>query len=397
MNFLFTQYQERTIFALLLTAIIGGFVGASLKLIFEVILAGNYTQNRNAKMIINKYSNPIIRSADSLRGRLANLLTTNSTNWHHDTEYYRVSTYYVFCSYFAWIHILFRNLLKFKYTTSRKNRKLNKILISVEKAFNNRDYFTLKENFSKGSPLLGLPKYIYEGLGELNVKKEDQEDTCLDYIEFYNKYQNDKFFREWVENLDYFLRGIKNEYGNAKWDRIHIIELSLVALNNFLDPHHEQSRKYSSKITKNIFQKINNLGAREIFARDIVWNSLPIIVEPLIKRIHRKVNIKLKGSGILLNLKDKTEFQSDFWEVRIPKNKFKLEDKNDRRLMYEYIEKEIKNRSQNIYFGGNFKVILTYPLENLKDGVVNRITRNILRVTQGRVKVEDVFWKSKGT
>ena len=70
--FLNKQFQERTLLLLFLTALIGGFFGASFKLIFEVILAGRYKEKQEAKRIVNIFSNPIVRSADALRGRIAN-------------------------------------------------------------------------------------------------------------------------------------------------------------------------------------------------------------------------------------------------------------------------------------------------------------------------------------
>ena len=179
------QFQERTVGLIFLAAVIGGVVGASLKLIFEVVLADRYRHAQNAKMIIDKYRNPIVRSADMLRGRLVNILMTADTNWYTDSEYYRLSTYYVFCVYFAWIHLLFGNLLRLRYNTSRRNRKLNLLVIAVDKAFNNRTYFSLGPYSAQSPNTAELPKFLCQALGELTVNEGPGNDpSCFTFSQF---------------------------------------------------------------------------------------------------------------------------------------------------------------------------------------------------------------------
>lgn len=279
-----------------MSAIIGGFVGASLKLVFEVILADRYRQSREVKVIIAKYRNPILNAADALCGRIDNLLRMSYIDWFTQSEYYRISTLYVFCSYFAWIELLFGRLTLFHFETSRQNKRLNHLLLAVDKAFNNRAYFKPLP-YSSIPNDTDLPKFICKALGEITVRDLlAQEPSCLGFVEFWEKYKQDDNFRAWLKPLEDFLSGIKDEVGNLKWDRLHLIELSLIGLINFLDPLHEVTRKYHHSETQTIFRKIHHENARQLFSSDVVKKRIPIMIESTLENRKRRI-LERMGRG----------------------------------------------------------------------------------------------------
>jgi hypothetical protein len=272
------QLSEQSVPFIIFLAFTAGMVGASMKLIFEVILADRYRQEREAERILNRYRNPLVRAADALRGRVYNVLLTSEESWLRTSDYYRMSTFYVFCVYFAWVEILFNNLLRLNFMTSRSNQRLTLILGAVDKTFNNNEYFYRRRKASDDTG--ELPKYICKALGEVTIQRNEKgEETCLSFTEFCARYRNDKVFRGWVDNLGPFLEAPRKEYGNPSWDRFHLIELALAALVNYLDPKHKQTREITPAITRRILDGAYSPMAREIFTADVTKFQLPLILE----------------------------------------------------------------------------------------------------------------------
>lgn len=394
-DFLQTELKENSILLILISAIIGGFVGATLKLVFEVILADRYNQNREAKAIINKYRNPIVSSADALRGRIANFLSESDQEWFSQSEYYRLSTLYVFCAYFAWVEILFGNLTRIRYLTSRQNRKLHRIVVSIDKSFNNREYFYPIDEYIPANNTCELPKFICKALGELTIDDcSNNEPSCLNFSDFCRKYYEDSEYREWICNLENFLSNIKKDYGNLKWDRMHIIQLSLIALTNFLDPQHELSRKYKSSITKMLLSRINYHNAREIFCMDVVKNQLPVVVEGKKAYFSRLLLIILRKSPRIYNPPRIPKINAHDLVIEFDATRCDLTTKKGRSEMYSQIKAEAFKRTAILPYGVTLEIQLDLGSKELEPEVLKRIPGNLASVTENRILASNVHIKN---
>jgi len=294
-NWLTKAWKEHSIIFLFLSAAIGGIVGASIKLIFEYLIPERFKTRKEALAIINRYSPPLVQSAEALRGRIANLLQMIRFNWFEKSEYYKLSTLYVFCSFFAWLEILFGKLSLLHFKSSRKQRRLTSIINGVEKAFNNRIYFgDLK--FSKIRSDTDVPKFVCKALGELMVKSSNKDNSSpIEFVEFCKQCRSNRDFKDWLDNLCQFLSGVQRSPDNLKWDRLLIIELSLFGLINYLDPRHKITKKFKTKQTIGIASSIERKHAKEMLSEDFVRKKLPVKVEERRKRFARRWRLILGG------------------------------------------------------------------------------------------------------
>lgn len=370
-------------------AFTAGVVGASMKLIFEVILADRYRQEREAERILNRYRNPLVRAADALRGRVYNVLLTSEESWLRDSEYYRMSTFYVFCVYFAWVEILFENLLRLNFMTSNSNRRLSLLLAAVDKTFNNNEYFIEKRRSSDNTG--ELPKFICKALGEVTIQRNEKgEETCLSFTEFCSRYRNDKVFRGWVDNLGPFLEGPRREYGNPSWDRFHLIELSLVALVNYLDPQHKQTRAIAPPITRRILNGCFSPMAREVFRADAIKFQMPLKLEGARERWQRWWMIR-RGRRPILNAPERLgSLDPETFKLHVKGQEFKLESKDGRRDAYKHVCDWAREVTDRVEIGAELEVTIDMKGTELTQIARDKMPRAIANMSNERVREENV-------
>jgi hypothetical protein len=136
-----------------------------------------------------------------------------------------------------------------------------------------------------------VPKFICKAIGELSSKRDKDVVSSLDFVEFVRKYKQDAEFRGWLSNLERFLLGTRKAPGNVNWDRLHIIQIGLLALTNFLDPAHELTPRLPTRHARKILERIQNEDAREVVASDAVRKRLPIALESSYRRSVRRLSL----------------------------------------------------------------------------------------------------------
>ena len=131
------SFQENSVVWLLISSVVGGIVGASMKFVFDVVLPQQLQQKRDAINIKRKYSTPILLSASELRGRLDNMIryikAVEKENWLKPDGYYFISTLYSVGKFFGWLQILRKTVAYLDFTTSKETRKFESFLNLIEK------------------------------------------------------------------------------------------------------------------------------------------------------------------------------------------------------------------------------------------------------------------------
>ena len=97
----FNQYTPAWI---LISSIIGGVVGASIKFLFDKILSRRFNKNSEANEALKHYSFPLLKSAASLHKRLDFIISNKRDrslyNQHSDGySIYKLSTLYPICHF----------------------------------------------------------------------------------------------------------------------------------------------------------------------------------------------------------------------------------------------------------------------------------------------------------
>lgn len=358
-----------------------------MKLLFEVILGGWIKHRRDIRRLVERYSTPIVYAADALSGRLGNLLTMAERQWLNSSDYYRLSTFYVLCLYFGWVEILMGGLMKLRMENSRRSRRLTRALVAVDKAFNNREYF-LRGRYKREDRGTGeLPKFICKGLGEL-VIREGQEGSqrCLGFAEFCSLADTDSTLKRWLGELNTFFETTTDDYGNATWDRLHLVELSLVGLVNLLDPKHLHSTSFSRKRAKAILKGINEPYARETFCVDIVRWALPIHIESTWNRMRRFFRIRLHRSPYLIPCKRAREYPYGGLNYCLEAKSFRPESPRGRWRMYQAIGNDLRKMTKELPFGVRINVVIDFQGEAIPKDVLTRLASNVVNASGNRTK-----------
>ena len=390
----FAELPKNSLGLLLLSSVVGGVIGASIKLTFSTILPDRIRDARAARRLISRHRNPLIRSADALASRISNMLRNAKRDWLRQSDYYRLSTYYVVCTYFAWVELLYGHLLRLRYTTSRRNRQLNRALLAVDKTFNNTDYFG-RGHYASQQPAASssgeLPKFITRALGEIVTDSSRPErPRCIGFADFCKRHREDAEFREWLRNLDPFFGNLKNEYGNTTWDRLHLIQLSLISLTNFLDAAHEQSRSYGPADTRRLLRAVGDAYARELFCADVVRYRLPVVAEDLGHRLRRRVRLAIGKSPILVRPRDARAASREELVIRVSADSRSLSTKPGRARLYDSIAEQAREKTDKFAFGVTLSVELTITGSGLADDIVARMPESISNVSGRRVAPTDV-------
>ena len=101
------SFQENSILWLLLSSILGGIIGASMRFVFDVILPQRLQQRRKVLDAKRKYATPILLAAEDLRRRCENIVRhieeIEQFNWLADidrSEKVRLCGYHCFGEFF---------------------------------------------------------------------------------------------------------------------------------------------------------------------------------------------------------------------------------------------------------------------------------------------------------
>jgi len=378
-----------TAIQVLVASTIGGVVGASLKLLFEVVLGGKIAHRRDVENSIQQYKVPLVSASEALAARIGNLVSSQGKNWFQTSSYYYLSTLYIFCLYFGYVEILNNKLLQLRLSDTKRSRKIFRAFILVEKALNNNVYFRCGDYRKNNGSFGELPKLICKALGELIVVANGQgERECLGFVEFCAKVEKDAEFKKWLGILDDFINSANDEFGNASWDRLHLVELALLVLSNALDPKNLHSSKLSRSKAKAILAGVKEPYAREVFVADTVKWRLPIRVEPTFTTVKRELRRVAGMSPEIGYFKRYSEYPKDGVEYVFKPKSRQLESGKGRSRFYQEIKQYFKKEANTIPFGVRVNVVVKFVEDKIPDDALERLPKNIANASKNRTRPE---------
>ncbi len=370
------------VMSLVVSALIGGLIAAFFKLTFDVLLGEWITYKREVKRLVNQYKIPIVSASDALAGRIGNYLGNIDKDWLTSSEYYRLSTLYAFCTYFAWVEILTGRISHLRMSTSNRNKTLYRSLALINKTLNNSEYFSKGKYSRKDFEHSALPKYLCKALGELVIIEDKNERHCMSFIDFCEKSKTNTQFIKWLADLETFLLEVKDEYGNIAWDRLHLIELSLFSLNQFLDPKHLHSSKIKTDTINTILERIREPYAVECLKKDVSKRNLPLHAENIVSRIKRKLNYKQ------LRFRRYNEFKSDEVVIKLSIPDRSFESKRGRFKFYKKVHPSLlaETKTLGVPYGVRIRVKVEVPDTEVPYDLLDRLPDNIARFSNGMTK-----------
>jgi len=263
-------FQENSILWLVLSSIMGGFIGASAKFIFDVVLPNKLQQGREAIAIKRKYTSPILLSAQSLRDRLENIIknieSIEKQNWlpaEGGQNYYYKSTLFVVGQFFGWVQILRRNIVYLDFAVTKETQKFERFLNLIENGFTNPAlYEQAKTGLPHQSQDKWVFKYILQSLGALMVTHDEQGHRAIDYVAFCKLYESSDGddFRSWFSHLEEIFKGLNAN--DVRFKRIIAIHIVINSFVDYLDPKHlhtEKQKYYWELLTEQEKQVIRKI------------------------------------------------------------------------------------------------------------------------------------------
>lgn len=230
--------DQSPVVGLVLSAIIGGLVGASIKFGFEDLLRPFIGWRRETRDVVRRYTAPLLRSAEQLERRINESINHESDHWFEQSEYFRLSTLYVFGEYFGWVRILERSFGFLPFESSKKGERFYKRLHGVFRALTSHAYFRKEVDQEKVGES-GIQRLMLSAIGETMISPDQAQP--IEFTVFATKYANDAQFRQWFLPLEEFLEKAHPE-DPLCWDRLILTGAHLRALIRFLDPRGSKVR-----------------------------------------------------------------------------------------------------------------------------------------------------------
>ena len=271
LTWLQNSFQENSILWLLLSSILGGIIGASMRFVFEVILPQQLQQRQQVIAAKRRYATPILLAAEDLRRRLENIIrhiqNVEREDWlsgQDPTGYFFLSTLYVVGQFFGWLQILRRTVVYLDFTTTRETRKYERFLDAIEIGFSDPGLFGIVQT---SYPSQTQDQWVFtfhlQAIGTAMIIRDGDENRTLDFASFHKKFTENihSEVNTWFSPLVRLFEGLTAD--DPRFHRLVAIHAILNAFIEYVDANHlrtESSRYHwdllSAEEAESIRQKI---------------------------------------------------------------------------------------------------------------------------------------------
>lgn len=252
-DWLTRSFQEHSIIWLLVSSILGGVIGASMRFLFDVLLPQRLKDRQDIIAAKRKYATPILLAADDLRKRYSNLIQhidlIEKEEWlsskKSDTYYY-LSTLYTVAQFMGWRQILRHTVVYLDFTTTAETRRYENFLVAIQQGFTKPN---LLQNTTSSDPSNSPDKWIYtfwlQALGDSMIVREGSDYRVKDYASFCSSLSqpDQACFKEWIAALRCLFVDLKSS--DPRFRRIVATHCVLNAFVDQVDPHHLRTDKQS--------------------------------------------------------------------------------------------------------------------------------------------------------
>lgn len=245
------SFEQNTILWLLVSSVLGGIVGASMRFVFDVILPQQLQQRREVIAVKRKYRTPILLAAEELRNRLGNIIKNikliEKDGWlkYDPPGYYYISTLYVVGQFFGWLQILRRTVVYLDFTSTKETRQFERFLDAIEKSFSDPGLFqgASTTNFSTTTKDRWVFSFILQAVGDVMVLDEEENFRTIKYATFHERFathDENNSFKQWLHFVGQLFQDLKE--GDLRFRRIVAIYLTLSAFIKHIDPNHLRTK-----------------------------------------------------------------------------------------------------------------------------------------------------------
>lgn len=246
MEWLLQERSEISILWLVLAALVGGFISGGIRFLFEDVGRSKLVSRNETAQIVRRYTAPLVRSAASLEDRIAIVLRMAGRDWFATSEYFRLSTLYIFGSFLGWVRIIEARFGFLPYETTRWGRRFNARLYGPFSGLTSHRYFEHMDKDPEEIADSGIHRFMLTAIGEVMISPDGQ--TVRGFTDFIEEYGKNPQMRRYFEDLATFLDKPTRTSRPLSWDRLIITGAHLTLLMRFLDPRgvlvSERPREY---------------------------------------------------------------------------------------------------------------------------------------------------------
>lgn len=225
---------------LVLSSAVGALFGATVKYLYEEVARSRRTLRHETRRVIDRYTAPLVRSAEALERRINILVRNEEKRWFEEDEYVRLSTLYVFGEHLGWIRIIEREFGFLPYESSRGGQRFNSALYGLFKALTSHAYFRWHSD-QDAVAASAQPRLVLSAVGEV-MTADTSPPRTIEFTDFVRQYANDEQFRRWFGSVEeLFSRA--HPADPLRWDRLIAAGASLRKLVEVLDPRAAMTRR----------------------------------------------------------------------------------------------------------------------------------------------------------
>jgi len=270
-DLLFRSFEEHSIVWIILSAGVGGLIGATIDFLLQNVLTSRMQSSKAARDAINRYKYPLIQSVESLRKLIELLFQFVEANREDmiTDEYFKLSYLYTFGRFLALSEII-EDTAIFKYEpSSSRTKKLHINFYGVFKAMTNFSYYqNIEEIPVDRVRAVTVPRLYLKAIGEImvdrTVKESGEPGIPIGFVKFTTKYYTDKAFAQWFEPLVQLLDASWQGKQGLAWSRLVLLTTKLNVLSYTLDPRGKYTGWKSIRRLDDLHPEIRKRIVREL-------------------------------------------------------------------------------------------------------------------------------------
>lgn len=252
LDWLTKSFQDHSIIWLLVSSILGGIIGASIKFLFDVFLPQHLKDRRDIIAAKRKYATPILLAADDLRKRFSNIIQyinlIEKDGWlssENPDKYYYNSTLYTVARFIGWRQILRHTIVYLDFTTTAETRRFENFLVAIQRGLTKPN---LLHDRVASDPSRSEDKWIYhfllQAIGDSMIIRDGSEYRVKEYAAFCNSLP--QVNQECLEEINALGKLFINlKLNDPRFKRIVATHCILNAFVEQVDPHHLRTDKQS--------------------------------------------------------------------------------------------------------------------------------------------------------
>ena len=228
------EYKEFTIEWLIASSVIGSVITLLVKYVFDEQITYYVRNKRKTRTIIKKYTKPLLNYGYSLERRVNNFIKNYEKKWLNTSEYYELTTMFLFAQYFSQIYIIQTELGYVEYNKYDLTHKTNLTIRNIFSSLSSHKI--LKSTSPKVEDGGVLKRFVITAIGECATIQEDKVRRPMSFIEFQESYRNMGMKDVWFQFLFDFLQNAMNKKDNSIFfDRLIFFGKEVHELNLLLD------------------------------------------------------------------------------------------------------------------------------------------------------------------